>query len=73
MFVVAIVQKKLWWPLQFFVVAIVHFFVVAIVQAVSPDVRDMPPPWAPIPSRKKIFGFFGILGGHVATWGVMEG
>ena len=23
--------------------------------------------------EKKIFGFLGILGGHVATWGVMKG
>ena len=74
MLVVVIVQKNCGGHCKIFVVAIVQFsFVVATVQGVSPEVRDMPPPWAPIPSRKKIFGFFGILGGHVATWGVMEG
>ena len=39
---------------KIFVVAIVQFsFVVATAQGVSPEVRDMPPPWAPKPSRKK--------------------
>ena len=64
MFVVAIVQKNCGGHCKIFVVAIVQFsFVVATVQGVSPEVRDMPPPWAPKPSRKKDLRVFWVLEG----------